>query len=51
LDYPYAMAGVGWEYEMMKYTDLFVQLQARMVLEDNVRAFYFPLVAGINFGM
>lgn len=51
LSYPYVMAGAGWEYEMMKYTDLFVQLQARMIFQDNDKVFYFPLEAGINFGL
>ena len=45
------MAGAGWEFEMMKYTDLFLQVQARMIFQDSDTAFYFPLEAGINFGL
>jgi hypothetical protein len=51
LSYPYGMTGAGWEVEMMKYTDLFLQVQARMIFQDGQTAFYFPIEAGINFGL
>jgi hypothetical protein len=48
---PVWMIGGGWEFEIGHYTNLFLQGQVHVALDDAPTSYFIPLEAGINFGL
>lgn len=48
---PVWMIGGGWEFEIGYYTNLFLQGQVHMVLDEGPTSYFIPLEVGVNFGM